>query len=271
VLDGIAGLRRAGPALSCLGRPAAATSFNNPICAERAVAFAELSLEAAKVVGRRQGATVNDIGLTTAALALGRYLRGGGESHPWLRAFVPVSTRGSGDAADLGNRISMMFVELPVGERDPRAALEEVRRQTHAQKRAGHAVGLDSLLRAAGALPLPLRDAVMWLMTRPQTFNVVVSNVPGPPEPLYVLGRRLAAAYPAVPLAQGHAISVGFVSYCGTLHVGLYADPTIVPDLVEVAHDFSRSFDALRFALEPRRPGPTAPRPRPLLPERVLV
>jgi hypothetical protein len=75
------------------------------------------------------------------------------------------------------------------------------------------------------------------------------------------MGRPLRAAYPAVPLPRGHGISVGILSYHGVLHVGLYADPDVVPDLVDVAHDFTRSFDALRFALAPRAPEPGAPGP----------
>jgi hypothetical protein len=87
----------------------------------------------------------------------------------------------------------------------------------------------------------------------------VVSNIPGPQEPLYVLGRRLRAAYPAVPLARGHGISVGVLSYRDVLHVGLYADPGVVPDIDDVARDFRISFDALRFAAAPREPEPPEP------------
>jgi hypothetical protein len=150
-------------------------------------------------------------------------------------------------------------VELPIAQRDPSAALDEVCRQTRALKRGDHAASVDALLRAAGLMPAPIRDAFAWLITRPQTFNAVVSNVPGPPAPLYLLGGRVQAAYPAVPLAQGHGLSVGVLSYCGTLHVGLYADPDVVPNVLEVAGDFSRSFDALRFTVAPREPEPTTP------------
>ena len=109
-----------------------------------------------------------------------------------------------------------------------------------------------------------MRDAIAWIATRPQTFNVVVSNLPGPRDALYVMGRPLRAAYPAVPLPRGHGLSVGILSYHGVLHVGLYADPDVVPEVIDVAHDFTRSFDALRFALAPRPPEPGAPAPAPL-------
>jgi hypothetical protein len=90
----------------------------------------------------------------------------------------------------------------------------------------------------------------------------VVSNIRGPRQPLYLLGRRVYAAYPAVPLVQGHGLSVGVLSYCGVLHVGVYACPTVVPDEVDVAHDIASAFDALRFALAPGPIGPPGTRGR---------
>jgi WS/DGAT/MGAT family acyltransferase len=263
--DALAALRDIGSALRPIATSAPATALNRRVGAARAVAFAELSLPAAKAVGRRRGATINDVVLATAALALGRYLRRAGECHPWLRTLVPVSTRPHGTGAELGNRISFVIVELPVGERSPCAALDEVTRQMREHKRSGSAGALDGVLRAAHFAPLPVRDLLGWIATRPQTFNAVVSNIPGPREPLYLLGRPVRAAYPAVPLARGHGLSVGILSYRDVLHVGLYADPGLVPDLEEVARDFTCSFDALRFALASRPPQP--PEPPELVPE----
>jgi WS/DGAT/MGAT family acyltransferase len=271
--EGIAELRRIGSALSAIGTAAPPTLLNRPIGPVRSVAFADLSLEAAKDVGRRAGATVNDVLLATAALALGRHLRHAGQSHPWLRVLVPVSTRAPRSCGELGNRISVVFVELPIGQRDPRAALQAVCAQTREHKRADVAGGLDGVLRAAALAPAQLRDALAWLVTRPQTFNAVVSNIPGPKQPLYLLGRPVRAAYPAVPLVQGHGLSIGVLSYCGVLHVGLYAHPGVVPEVIEVARDLTSSFDALRFAFAPTSP---APEPAPFgsgaeLESRVLV
>jgi WS/DGAT/MGAT family acyltransferase len=251
-------LRRVGSALATVGTPAPRTSLNRPIGPQRSVAFARLPRHAAKELGRRHGATVNDVVLTTASLALGHYLRRSGESHPWLRVLVPVNTRQADDACG-GNCVSAVFVELPIGERDPRAVLEEVTRQTREQKRAAHATALQRLLHASRLAPAPVRGAAAWIATRPQTFNAVVSNLPGPPSPLYLLGRRMVAAYPAVPLSQAQGLSIGVLSYCASLHIGLYADPQLVPELADVAHDFTRSFDALRLALEPDAPHPRRP------------
>jgi WS/DGAT/MGAT family acyltransferase len=264
--EGIEALRRLGSALEPVAGAAPRTALNRRVGPRRSVAFAELPLPAAKELGRDAGATVNDVVLATAALALGRYLRRTGECHPWLRTLVPVSTRPEGTHAELGNRVSFVLVELPIGERSPGAALEEVCRQMRVQKSGDSAGVFDGLLHAARFAPLPLRDAVAWVVTRPQTFNVVVSNLPGPREPLYLMGRPLRAAYPAVPLPRGQGLSVGILSYRGVLHVGLYADPQVVADVVDVAHDFTRSFDALRFALAPRAPEPGAPEPDPVAP-----
>ena len=261
VTEGAAAVRRFASALAPVATAAPRTAFNRAIGPRRTVAFAELSLPAAQTVARRRGATVGDVVLATAALALGRALRRAGESHPWLRTMVPVNTRPRDARAELGNRISFVFVELPVGQRRPSAALDEVARQMGEHKRSGNAGALDGVLRMARFAPLPLRDLIAWLATRPQTCNTVVSNIPGPRQPLYVLGRPLRAAYPAVPLARGHGLSVGVLSYRDVLHVGLYADPGVIPDLEEVARDFRCSFDALRFAVAPRPPEPASPEP----------
>lgn len=253
--EGIGALRRLGGALAALGTRAAPTALNRPIGSRRAVAFTRLALAAAHEVGRRHGATADDVVLATATLALGRQLRRSDECHPWLRVLVPVDTRAAG-AGGLGNQVSGVFVELPVGERDPLAVLKEVARQTHQHRRAGHAEPVDAVLRASRLAPVTVRDVVAWLLSRPQAFNTVLSQIPGPAEPRYLLGRRVQAAYPAVPLVQGHGLSVGVLSYCGTLHVGLYADPDIVPDLTAVARDYSRAFDSLRAAVDPRPPSP---------------
>jgi WS/DGAT/MGAT family acyltransferase len=270
--EGVAQLRHAGSAISAVGAAAPRTAINRAICAERALAFADLPLGAAKQLGARRAATVNDVVLATVALALGRYLRRQGECHPWLRVLVPVNTRAEAEQPQLGNRVACMFVELPIGERDPRAALEEVARQTRLHKQSGHATVIDQLLRASSAAPAPVRDAIAWLMTRPQTFNAVVSNIPGPRQSLYLLGRRVRAAYPAVPLVQGHGVSVGVLSYREALHVGLYADPCVVGELVDLARDITASFDAMRVALgESPRSSPPPVRRRVRRPAPALV
>jgi WS/DGAT/MGAT family acyltransferase len=253
--EGLTALKRLGGALAAIGTRAPVTSLNRPIGSRRSVAFTRLPLAAARDLGRRHGATVDDVVLATAALALGRYLRRADECHPWLRVLAPVHTRTAG-ASEPGNQISGVFVELPAAERDPLVVLNEVARQTQQHKREDHAAPIAAVIRASKLAPAQVRDVIAWLLSRPQAFNTVLSNIPGPAEPVYLLGRRVQSAYPSVPLVQGHGLSVGVLSYCGSLHVGLYCDPDIVPDPTAVARDFASAFDALRLASDPRAPRP---------------
>ncbi len=265
--EGVLALKRAGGALAALGTRAPRTSLNRAIGSRRAVAFTRLPLAAAQDLARRRGLTTDDVVLATASLALGRYFRRADECHPWLRVLVPVDTRSAG-AGELGNQISGVLVELPVGERDPLLVLHEVARQRREHERAAHAEPFDVVVRASRLAPVQVRDVTAWLVSRPEAFNTVVMNIPGPAEHRYLLGRRVQAAYPALPLVQGHGLSIGVLRYGASLHVGLYADPGVMPDLAALGRDFARAFDALRVAVDPRSPrphrrgGPVGPRGR---------
>jgi hypothetical protein len=169
---------------------------------------------------------------------------------------VPVSVRGDEPGA-LGNRLSFVTVELPVGEPDPRRVLQLVCAETKAAKNGGDARALDALARAADALPGPARRLLTRGAVRAVGFNVVVSNIPGPTVELALLGRPLTAIHPMVPLLHGHALTIGAVSYAGRLDLGLAADAAVLPDVVEVGRDLEAAFDALR--LEGDGDGGTAP------------
>jgi hypothetical protein len=108
-------------------------------------------------------------------------------------------------------------------------------------------------------LPLPVRDRIARYAARPKTFNVVTSNIPGPIQPVSMLGRPVRAAYPAIPLPRGQGLSIGVLTYRDALHVGLVAAPTVVPDVEALELDFTRAFEALRVATL-RRPR-SSPRP----------
>jgi diacylglycerol O-acyltransferase len=164
-----------------------------------------------------------------------------------LRTLVPVSVR-TDEASALGNRISFLAVELPVGEPDPRRVLALLRARTTAAKDGGDAGALESLARAADALPGAARRLLTRSAARAVGFNLVVSNVPGPPMPLSLLGHPLVAIHPMVPLLHGHALTIGAVSYAGQLHLGLAADASVVPGIATIARDLERSFSVLRGA-----------------------
>jgi diacylglycerol O-acyltransferase len=234
-----------------LATPAPATGLDRSATRRRAVAFADVPLEAVRTAGRRHNATINDVLLAAATLALGGALRRRGERPGTVKVLVPVNVRDGGDAGALGNRISFVTVELPVGTTDQVEVLRTVRTQTRARKAGGAAAPLHTLAEFADLLPGGARRIVARTAARAASFNAVVSNVPGPPVELDILGRRVTAIFPAVPFLHGHALSIGAVSYRGRLHCGVYADATVVPDSADLARDLETAFDSLRVVPRP--------------------
>jgi diacylglycerol O-acyltransferase / wax synthase len=235
-----------------LAAPAPATTLDRSATHRRAVGLGVTSLDGAREAGRRHGATINDVLLAAATIALGRALRRRGERPAAVKVLVPVNLRGGGEAGAMGNRISFVTVSLPVATTDPIAVLRRVRTDMRARKAGGGAAPLEALSEVAELLPGGARRMVARTAARAASFNAVVSNVPGPPVELDLLGRRVSAIFPAVPFLQGHALSIGALSYRGRLHCGVYADAAVVPDAAEVARDLEAAFDALRVV--PRGP-----------------
>jgi len=248
-------LAEAANAVAALARPSATTALDRSATPERVVAYGSVPLDGVRAAGLAQGATVNDVLLAACALALRRTLRRRDETPARLRALVPVSVRGRdpSGAAALGNRISFLSVELPLDERDPERVLRAIRTRSTAAKTGGQAGALEALALAADALPGPGRRALVRAAARTVSFNLVISNVPGPPAPLELLGRPLLSLHPMVPLLHGHALSIGAVSYEGELALGLAADAAVVPDVARVAEDLEAAFEALRSVATARR------------------
>ena len=220
----------------------------------REVATAEAPLADVRAAGRRHFATVNDMLLAACSLAFGAALRRRGEAPAELKVLMPVNVR-AGDASALGNRISLVTVDLPVAERDPITVLRQVRDRTRAVKAAGAAGPLDALSRAADHLPGPAQRSLARAVAGATDYAAVVSNVPGPPVELGLLGRPLSGMFPSVPLPAGRGLTVGCISYAGRLQIGLTADAIVVPDLLDVARDLEAALDVLRLEA-PRAPTP---------------
>lgn len=253
-------LQDAARAVEALARPAGGSpSLERSLSARRAVGYADVAFDAVREAGRRRGATVNDVLLAATALALRAALRRRGEPAEAIRALVPVSVRAGEDPA-LGNRISFLPLELPLGEPDPERVLALVHARTVAAKAGGETGVLDALGRAADALPGPGRRLVARSALRAMPFTLVVSNVPGPPAELELLGRPLRSVHPMVPLLHGHALSVGAVSFAGRLWVGLAADAAVVEDVDVVARDLEEAFALLGRPVAAVAP-PGAPSP----------
>ena len=208
------------------------TSLNRPIGEHRRLALVRTSLAELRAIGAALGGKVNDVALTAVAAGLRDLLISRGEEPPrrGLRAMVPVNLRTASERLTLGNRVSTLYVALPVAEEDPLAMFELVRRETLARKRGSQARASAAAVDLAGITP-PLLHAVMARsLFGTRLFNVTVTNVPGGREPLRAFGATLRESIPIVPLAAGHSIGVVVLSYAGSVVIGLTCDRDSVPD-----------------------------------------
>ncbi len=224
-------------------RGAPASVLNTPLSPLRRLAWSERPLADLRFVKGTYGTTVNDVVLAAVAGGIRAYLIRRGERPGALKAMVPVSVRGAGDV--LGNHISFMFAELPCDRADPLDRLYGVHATMSARKRAGEPEGADLALRAAEHTPGVVQHAISRMIASPRTFNLAVSNIPGPAQPMYMLGCKLQATYPVVPLAERHAVSVGVTTIGERACFGVYADREALPDASVLADDLDRALSEL--------------------------
>jgi hypothetical protein len=186
--------------------------------------------------------------LATVAGALRRYLRAHQVKLRGLhfRVMCPVSVRASGAQRTFGNRVVMLVVELPLDERDPRRRLQRVIGTTRALKDSKLAYGSELIEAIGEQTTTSVVTETMRMATRLRVFNMVVTNVPGPQLPLYLLDAPVVAAIPLVPLYANQALGFALLSYAGGLYVGLSCDWDRVGDLHEVTAAFAEAFDELR-------------------------
>jgi hypothetical protein len=171
------------------------------------------------------------------------YLIRRGEEPVALKVMVPVSVRSPDDV--LGHHISFVFVDLPCDEPDPVARLYRVHSAMSQRKRDREPEGADLVLKAAARTPVAVQQTLSRLIASPRAFNLVVSNIPGPTVPLYMLGCPLHATYPVVPLADNHAVSVGMTTIHDQACFGVYADRQALPDVDILARDIDRAITEL--------------------------
>jgi WS/DGAT/MGAT family acyltransferase len=246
--------------------PAPVTPFNQPIGPHRQVTWLSLDLERLKRVKRRLGGTVNDVVLTCVAGAMRALFARHGETPPQeiVRAAVPVSVRTREDAAAPGNRVSIWIVPLPLGPRDPRERFSIVNTTTEQLKERNHAAGAAVLTQAADWTGGTILSWAVRLLASARIYNVIVTNVPGPPVPLYLLGARLRAAYPHLPLFENQGLGIALLSYLDRLYVGLTADWNQAALAEEFAVDLEAAVDQLAgsVGLHAEAPRPPAPTPQ---------
>jgi diacylglycerol O-acyltransferase len=200
-----------------------------------------------KLVKDAFGGTVNDVVLTVVSGALREWLhsRGVRTQGLELRALVPVSIRGGHQHGELGNRIAAMRGPLPVYIEDPVERLRVVREAMDGLKDSKQAVGAEVLASVQNFAPPTILAQASRLNFSTRLFNLIVTNVPGPQFPLYVLGRELQDVFPVAFLPKDHALAVAIMSYNGRINFGLLADYDAVPDLATIAEGISASLEDL--------------------------
>jgi diacylglycerol O-acyltransferase / wax synthase len=233
-----------------INAPAPDSPFNVDIGPHRRYTFLDADLAQFKAIKDSLGGTLNDVVLAAVSLALGRYLRRDGVDTDGLelKAMVPVSVRADSDRGALGNQVAAMWAPLPVGVQNPAECLAQISTAMENLKQSGQAVGAQVLTNLADFAPPTILSQAARLQARQRFFNLVVTNVPGPQFPLYVLGRRLHVLYPVVPLARRQALGIAVMSYDGHLGFGLLGDFDALPELESITGDLKWAIDRLARA-----------------------
>jgi diacylglycerol O-acyltransferase / wax synthase len=226
------------------------SSLNQQIGTTRRYRVIRRSLDQTRETAHALGGTVNDLVLSAVSAGLQELVSSRNESlhSAHLHALVPVSMRSDHDHGDLGNRVAALIVPLPVRELEPdeRFAMvcEAVRTaREHHEMELSHA-----LLTVMQIWPEPVIASVADLMHHQPVFNLVVSNVPGPPIPLYFMEAQMLEAFPLVPLARNLTLSIGILSYHHQLTLGLWADHDLFPDLDLLVSQIDAGFAAMEKA-----------------------
>lgn len=268
------GLRVAGTAgqvvstLAKVGaRPAPSSPLNQPIGAARRYVVVATDLEDYRRIRTRltrgryvEDVTVNDVVLATITGALRMWLQTRGlpvTGGTTVRAMVPVSIKDEAGEHGRGETMTACFVDLPVGENSPSMRLHQIAFAMRQQMESAAIEGVDaaSLSSIGGFAPPTLHGLGARLgsaMTR-RLFNLVITNVPGPQQPLHVAGSRLCETYPVMPLGRGQALAMGVTSYDGKVYFGLTADRDAMPDLDVLSQAVVEALGELKTAHQARR------------------
>jgi len=231
-------------------RSASSTPFNpENIGPHRRFDWTDISMGEIKEARAVLGGTINDIVLTTAAGAFGHFLREHRTTTSDIdfRALIPVNVR-KDEETELGNRVAMIMVPLPVGESAPAARLQRVIETTQKLKHSKQALGVSWLEGLADQIGGRFFATLSRSATRNRPFNVVVTNVPGPRTPLYFLGSEMLAIYPMMPLFPNQALSVAVLSYNGKVFWGFNSDWDALPDVHSIVEGIGVQFRDLHAA-----------------------
>ncbi len=240
--------------------PAPETPLNVEIGPHRRYTIVRHQLSDYKAVKDALGGTVNDVVLTVVSGALARWLHGRGLMTEGLemRALVPVSVRTETHRDALGNQLTVMRGPLPVYIQDPNSRLQFVRRAMDGLKASKQAVGAATLAAVNNLAPPTILAQASRLNFSTRLFNLIVTNIPGPQMPLYILGRELEDLFPVAFLPTNHALAIAIMSYNGGLDYGLLGDYDALPDIDVVAEGIDTALQELLEAAHARARRPAS-------------
>jgi len=227
-------------------KPAPRTIFTeHDISPYRRFDWTAFPLDEVKAIKNALGGTINDVVVATTTGAVRRFLlRRGSEvdSMEGFRTALPVSIRKTGGAS-VGNQVALLLADLPVSEADPIERLKKVIDVTTELKKESNQTGGAELIEEVADLTTKRIVSELYLVAmKLRTYNLIITNVPGPPFPLYMLSAPMKAIYPMVPLMQNQNLGIALFSYAGGLHFGLNADWESFPDVHEFVEDLEASF-----------------------------
>jgi WS/DGAT/MGAT family acyltransferase len=223
------------------------TSLNEPIGIHRRFDVVRVPLADVKLIKDKLGGTVNDVVLAASTAGLRELMLARGDElpHEGLRAMVPVNIR-TADGDQLGNKVTSLFVHLPVAESNPLQRYVHTLDHAEADKSGSQAEGGETLIHLAGLAPPVFHSFLARGLFASRLFNVTITNVPGPQQPLYACGSRMTEVFPLVPLAADHSVGIAVVSYDGALYFGLIADRDSGGDLDLLSYGIAREIAELR-------------------------
>ena len=246
-----------------LASPSDRLPFNKVCRGPQKIAWGEIPMAEIKAIRENFGGTVNDVVLTVLTATVRRYvqLHGMKMRGRQLRLIVPVNLRGNGDVRELGNKITFLPINLPLDVRDPRKLLARVSERMVFLRGLGvtDLVGLVGTM--VSKIPLPLQAILAPVLSQlPLSLcNMICTNVPGPQQPLYLLGHKMLRAYPYVPIGGEMGVNVAILSYNGVAYVGFGGDVHAVPDIDRFEELLRVSFAELHEAALEKAPRANPP------------
>lgn len=260
---GVVGMARSlvpfgsAPSHAALPFSAPRAPWNGTLTGSRVVAFSQAPLDDLKLVKSTYGTTVNDVVLAACSVALRRYLHDLGElPEKPLLASVPVSVHGQAQGQGI-NQVSNLFVRIPTHLEHPVDMLRQIRAETTDAKALHNAMGADLIQDLAQVTPpgvfnLAARLYSSWGLPdrMPPVHNLIISNVPGPPTPLYIAGARVAGIFPLGPLIEGAGMNLTVLSNAGNMDFGVISCGDLVPDPWPIAEGWAEAVASLKASAE---------------------